>query len=138
MTITSTFSLVEHMKTLLLGIMLLTAWTSDSALAAPAWDGSYTSFAGNYLIYSNDLDEKAPPTAKDRRVSFSVDGALSKKLFESIGPDVKEACGASADLRIRVRGDLTCTFERNEKKSPYNCHFGLDLRSGKSISGSTC
>jgi hypothetical protein len=110
-----------------------------AALAAPkAWDGSYMRFAGNYLIYSNDLDEKAAPTAKDRRVSFAVEGPLAKQLFESIGPDQKAACGATPDLRIRNRGDLSCSFDRSDAKNPYLCHFGLDLRSGKSIAGSTC
>lgn len=119
--------------------MAIASWTAGLAHAAPvAWDGSYSSFSGNYLIYSNDLDEKAPPTTKDRRVSFAVAGALAKKMFESIGPDQKDACGASTDLRIRNRGDLSCTFDLADKKSPYTCHFGLNLKSGKSIAGSTC
>ncbi|GAB2879127.1 hypothetical protein GCM10027277_55470 [Pseudoduganella ginsengisoli] len=110
------------------------------ALAASpkAWDGTYVSFTGRFLIYSKNLDEKAAPTAKDRRISFFVEGALAKQLFDSIGPDEKDACGASADLRVRERGDVSCTLDRLDKKSPYTCHFGLDLRYGKSIAGSTC
>jgi hypothetical protein len=106
--------------------------------ASTMWDGSYRPFAGAYLIYSNDLDEKAAPTAKDRRVSFAVEGAVARQLFDSIGPDQKDACGSSPDLRVRYRGDLSCTFYKLDKRSPYTCHFGMDLRSGKSIAGSTC
>jgi hypothetical protein len=111
---------------------------SLAAAASKVWDGTYSSFTGNYLIYSNDLDEKSPPTQVDRRVSFMVEGPFAKSLFDSIGPEQKDACGASENLRIRRRGDLDCSFDKQDKKNPYTCHFGLDLRSGKSISGSTC
>lgn len=120
-------------------IILVCTCAVGAAVAAPrVWDGTYSSFAGKYLVYSNDLDEKAPPTEADRRVSFMVEGAVAKSLFDSIGPDLKEACGASKEMRIRNRGDLNCSFDRLDKKNPYTCHFGLDLRSGKSTAGSTC
>ncbi|WP_229256177.1 hypothetical protein [Duganella fentianensis] len=110
------------------------------AFAAPqnTWDGTYSAFSGYFLLYSNDLAEKAPPTKADRRASFAVQGAIAKTLFESIGPDQKDACGASTDLRIRSRGDLSCTHYKPDKKNPYTCHFGLDLKTGKSIAGSIC
>lgn len=117
-------------------VLVLAKGTAHSAPAN--WDGTYTPFTGDYLIYSNDLDEKAPPTTADRRVSFVVEGALARKMFDSIGPDQKDACGASSDLRIRRRGDLSCTFDRVDKKNPFTCHFGLNLKSGKSIAGSAC
>lgn len=138
MTTIFTFS-SDYMKTQLKIAIAAGACLWGTGLAAQkVWDGFYTPFAAKYLIYSNDLDEKAPPTVTDRRVSFLVEGALAKQLFESIGPDQKEACGASQDLRVRERGDLSCTFYRLDKKSPYTCYFGLDLRSGKSIEGATC
>lgn len=139
MTTTFTFSLASKMKKHLMTLLAAAAWATGPVLAGSTiWDGSYTSFAGSYLIYSNDLDEKAPPTVKDRRVSFSIEGPLAKKMFDSIGPDQKDACGASPDLHIRNRGDLACTLDQTDKRSPYTCHFGLDLKSGKSIAGSTC
>ncbi len=119
--------------------ILVSVCALGAAIAAPkAWDGTYSSFAGKYLIYSNDLDEKAAPTDADRRVSFMVEGAIAKSVFDSIGPDQKDACGASANLRIRHRGDIDCSFDKLDKKAPYTCHFGLDLRTGRSIAGSTC
>lgn len=127
------------MKTLFKKIVLAGACVLGAAIAAPkAWDGTYSSFVGKYLIYSNDLDEKAPPTDADRRVSFMVEGSLAKSLFDSIGPGQKDACGASESLLIRHRGDLDCSFDKLDKKNPYTCHFGMDIRSGKSITGSTC
>ncbi|HZX25649.1 MAG TPA: hypothetical protein VFF16_01165 [Telluria sp.] len=127
------------MKTHFRNTLLAGACVIGSALAAPkAWDGTYTRFVCHYLIYSNDLDEKSPPTATDRRASFEVEGTLAKSLFDSIGPDQKDTCGASPDLRIRQRGDLDCTFDKLDKANPYTCHFGLDMRTGKSIGGSTC
>ncbi|MYM39926.1 hypothetical protein GTP27_11370 [Pseudoduganella sp. CY13W] len=116
------------------------AFIFEVAFAAPSktWDGTYSAFSGYFLIYSNDLAEKAPPTATDRRASFAVQGSIAKTLFESIGPDQKDACGASVDLRIRERSDVSCTLYRPDKKNPYTCHFGLDLKTGKSIAGSIC
>lgn len=136
---TFTFSFVKNMSTHFPKAVIAASCALGVAFAAPKpWDGSYTSFSGTYLLYSHDLDEKAPPTAKDRRVSFKVEGALARKLFESIGPDQKEDCGASSELSIRNRGDLTCTFDKSDRNNPYTCHFGLNLLSGKSIAGSTC
>jgi len=127
------------MKTSLKIAMVTSACAFGAVFVAPkAWDGTYTAFTGQYLIYSNDLDEKAAPIAKDSRVSFEVEGPLAKNLFDSIGPDQKDACGASGELRIRNRGDLSCSFDKSDKRSPYTCYFGLNLKSGKSIKGSTC
>lgn len=102
------------------------------------WDGSYTTFKGNYLIYSGDLGEQQPPTRSDRRTAFIVEGALAKELFDSIGPDLKDACGAISGLRVRQKGHVDCTFDKDHPAAPYTCHFGLDLKSGKSIPGAIC
>jgi hypothetical protein len=102
------------------------------------WDGTYTPYKVNYLLYSNDLDEKQPPTSNDRRISFMVEGQLAQELFESIGPDLKRACGSTLGVRVRNRGDVECTYDKDDRTAPYTCHFGLDLQNGKSIVGSTC
>jgi hypothetical protein len=102
------------------------------------WDGSYKSFKGDYLVYSGDLGEQQPPTKTDRKAAFVVRGAVAKELFESIAPDLKDACGTMSGLRVRERGDLDCTYDKDHPASPYTCHFGLDLRTGKSTPGSIC
>lgn len=102
------------------------------------WDGSYKSFKGQYLIYSGDLGEQEPPRQRDRKGAFMIEGPLAKEMFDAIGPDLKDACGASSSLRIRQKGDLDCTFDKDHPSAPHTCHFGINLRTGKSIGGSIC
>lgn len=106
--------------------------------AAKPWDGAYSDFKGAYLIYSGDLGEEAAPTSNDRKVALSIQGEMAKALFESIGPDLKDACGASAEMRVREKGDLDCVYDKANQASPYVCHFGINLRTGKSMRGSIC
>jgi hypothetical protein len=103
-----------------------------------AWDGTYTPSTIHYLIYSNDLDEAQAPTRTDQRLSVAVTGELAKQIFDSIGPDLKLACGTTLGMRQRQRGDVDCSYDKDQPASPYTCHFGIDLRKGKSIAGATC
>lgn len=121
-------------------ILIATAIGSASIAYAAAkknWDGSYTSATIHYLIYSNDLDEAQAPTPADQRLSVAVTGDLAKQIFDTIGPDLKVACGTTLGMRQRQRGDVDCSFDK-EQSSPYTCHFGFNLRKGKSIAGATC
>jgi hypothetical protein len=59
-------------------------------------------------------------------------------MFDAIGPDLKEACGTTLGMRQRQRGDVDCSYDKEQRGSPYTCHFGIDLRKGKSLAGSTC
>jgi len=108
------------------------------ASAKKTWDGSYTQSTLHYLIYSNDLDEAQPPTRSDQRLSVALTGELARQMFESIGPDLKLACGTTLGMRQRQRGDVDCSYDKDQPASPYTCHFGIDLRNGKSIAGATC
>jgi hypothetical protein len=108
------------------------------AYAAKPWDGTYTVFKGEYLIYSGDLGEEAAPTHVDRKAAFMLQGEVARNLFESIGPDLKDACGTSSGMRMRQKGDLDCTYDKSSRSSPYVCHFGINLRTGKSTYGSIC
>jgi hypothetical protein len=108
------------------------------AYAAKSWDGSYAAFRGEYLIYSGSLGEEAAPTPADRKAAFMVQGDVARHLFESIGPDQTNACGSSSSVHIRQRGDLDCVYDMANKRTPYTCHFGIDLRTGKSMYGSIC
>ena len=106
--------------------------------AKKEWDGSYTSATIHYLFYSNDLDEARAPTATDQRLSVAVTGDLAKQIFDTIGPDLKVACGTTLGMRQRQRGDVDCSYDKEQQTSPYTCHFGFNLRKGKSIAGATC
>lgn len=90
---------------------------------------------GEYQVYGGTLSEVQPPTPKDRKVSFMFTGPLARDLFNQIGPDLKQACGAAPDHRTRNRGDLSCIWD---KDGGYVCYFGLDVPTGKSTYGSIC
>jgi len=123
---------------ILSGLILGATTLFSLAYAAKPWDGTYTAFKGEYLIYSGDLGEEAAPIPTDRKAAFMLQGEVARNLFESIGPDLKDACGTSSGVRMRQKGDLDCTYEKDSKSSPYICHIGIDLRTGKSMYGSIC
>ena len=86
------------------------------------WDGSPKPLKGDYQVYGGTLSEGVPPTKKDRKVAFMFSGPLGKDLFDQIGPDLKDACGAGSDHRTRRRGDLSCIWTKDDG---YACYFGL-------------
>lgn len=90
---------------------------------------------GDYYVYGGSIGDKTPPTPKDRKLSLMLTGPLAKELFDHIGPDLKDACGAGPDNRERNRGDLICLWTKDEG---YSCYIGLDVRTGKSMVGVTC
>ena len=100
-------------------------------------EGRYgaTALKGDYYVYGGTLSEMLPPTRKDRKVSFMFTGALAKDLFSQIGPDAKISCSGASDYRERNRGDLSCTYT---KDNGYSCYFGLNVLSGKSTHGVIC
>jgi hypothetical protein len=102
------------------------------------WDGNYTSATIHYLFYSNDLDEAKAPTPADQRLSIAVTGDLAREIFDSIGPDLKVGCGTTLGMRQRQRGDVDCSYDKEQPASPYTCHFGFNLHKGKSIAGASC
>jgi hypothetical protein len=99
------------------------------------WDGRPKPLKGDYQTYGGELGDMVPPTKKDRKVAFMFKGPLAKELFDQIGPDKKDACGAAVDHRERDRGDLSCVWD---KRDGYSCYFGLDVPTGKSTYGSIC
>lgn len=123
-------------------ICILIAAAAAASLAyagtKKVWDGRFAPSTIHYLIYSQDLDEAQAPTAADQRISVAITGDLAKQMFDAIGPDLKEACGTTLGMRQRQRGDVDCSYDKEQRGSPYTCHFGIDLRKGKSIAGSTC
>jgi hypothetical protein len=90
---------------------------------------------GDYYVYGGSLGDSVLPTAKDMKVSMMFTGPLAKELFNQIGPDKKDACGAGPDQRTRLRGDLSCIWQKGDG---YSCYFGLDAQTGKSTYGTIC
>jgi hypothetical protein len=112
---------------------------SQSRAAIPQeWDGDYRPAKVSYLAYSGTLSEKEPPKTGQQKVSLMIEGQLAQDLFSSIGPDQKTACGEGSGLRIRQRGDVSCTFDKDSKSYPYTCYIGVDVKTGKSTAGSIC
>lgn len=115
---------------LLLGILIANA---DAAHAQGRFMA--TTLTGDYYQFGGTLGEKTLPTAKDRKLSLMLTGPLAKDLFDHIGPDLKDACGAGPEHRERNRGDLVCIWEKSDG---YACYIGLDVRTGKSMAGVIC
>lgn len=90
---------------------------------------------GDYYVYGGSIGDKTPPTERDRKLSLMLTGPVAKDLFDHIGPDTKDACSPGPDYRERNRGDLTCTWTKDEG---YSCYVGLDVQTGKSMRGTTC
>lgn len=120
-------------------IVFATAFLLSPSHATPPkeWDGEFAPTKTSYLMYSGSLSEKEPPKPGKQKLSLLIEGQLAQEMFDAIGPDQKQACGASTGVRIRSRGDVTCSFDR-EIKSPYTCYIGIDFKTGKSIQGSYC
>ncbi|NHZ39020.1 hypothetical protein [Massilia aquatica] len=99
------------------------------------WEGTFKPFKGEYEIYGGSLQEQKAPGRNDSKVAFSVEGSAAKGMFDAMQPDEKRKCTDAAGYRERRKGNVTCTYQPH---SGYNCNFGFDLRTGKSISGASC
>ncbi|UGQ48874.1 hypothetical protein [Massilia endophytica] len=126
---------MRHILSFSIGVTCLSslAWASEDK----RWSEEYKAFTGSYQVYSGSLSEMAPPKPPERKSAFMLKGQAAKELFQSIGPDVKEAeaCSSAPHYRERRKGDIDCVHTR---ENGYTCHFGFDLRTGKSIPGSIC
>jgi hypothetical protein len=108
---------------------------TQAAEKPETWTRGGKPLRGDYWVYGGELGDTVPPTKKDRKVAFTFTGPLAKDLFDQIGPDKKDTCGAAPDHRIRDRGDVSCVWDKREG---YSCYFGLDVPKGKSINGAIC
>lgn len=115
-------------------IVVLACTLVGIGLASAEVADRYKPLKGEYSIYAGELGDQGAPTAKDRKISFIVTGAVARDMFESMGPDDKNAC-ITAGERSRSKQNVWCAFSRKEG---YTCYFGFDLRSGKSIPGGIC
>lgn len=99
------------------------------------WEGTYKPIKGKYEIYGGSLHEQKAPGRNDSKVAFRVEGTAAKDMFDAMQPDEKRKCTDVAGYRERRKDNLFCTYETD---SGYNCYFGFDLRTGKSIGGASC
>jgi hypothetical protein len=135
-TLSSNKGLTMKRTTLLVSLALVLS--SSYADAPKEWDAEFATTKMRYLIYSGTLGETEPPQAGNKKLSMMFEGRLARELFDSIGPDQKDACGASTGVRMRERGDISCSYDRDQKSAPFTCYVGLNLKTGKSMAGSIC
>ena len=105
--------------------------------AAKNWQFKYRPDIARYAIYGGELGDEVAPTASSKKISILIDGTAARDLFEQIGPDLLDACGADTENSVREKdnGAISCSYSRMDG---YRCYFGFDLRNGKSIGGVTC
>jgi len=114
---------------------LLAALSIVMAQAAQNWIFSFQPLKGRYAIYGGGLGDPLPPTKKDKRIAFWIDGKAARQMFEAMGPDLRNTCGADGGYRLRQRAEVSCTYYPDDG---HRCAFGFDLLTGRSIGGSIC
>lgn len=124
---------MRHIKRLILPCSLI----ATLAIADELWTPVYKKLNGTYLIYGGELGDTFKPTPDNKKIAIAIEGPGAKSLFDAIGPDIKNICGTEDGTRIREKdnGSLACS---RSKRGEYQCHFGFDLRTGKSIGGIIC
>jgi hypothetical protein len=88
-----------------------------------------------YKIHSGGTAYSELPTKTDSAITVAFKGEAAKQLFDQIGPDLKDSCGASdkGDRERRKKGAL-CLYETrldSPTDSHYRCWIGIDLRTGE-------
>ena len=126
-------------STILIAALAASAGLCHAAAPAAPFELAYQPIAGTYALYGGGLGDPVAPGKTDRKIAIAIEGEAARALFNAIGPDRKDACGADADKGVRARhrdGEkLTCMYYPD---THYQCFFGFDLRTGKSIGGSLC
>lgn len=123
------------MKPQMVAVAAILVLAAVLAKASADWAFTYKKFAGEYVVYAGQLGETMPPTRTDRKLSMMVTGDLAQEMFESMGPDVKDTCGAEDGGRIRRKQKVSCSYFPSDG---YSCHIGINLQTGASIPGSIC
>ncbi|MGZ8901636.1 MAG: hypothetical protein ACXW3Z_16210 [Limisphaerales bacterium] len=112
-----------------------------SVLAAGAlayeWTYQHKPLKGVYATYGGGLGDPWQPTQTDHKIMFSIEGPAAKAMFDGMGPDAKEICSPVDGDRIRKR-DGEKLYCMRSKRGEYQCNFGFDLRTGKSVGGIIC
>lgn len=122
-------------RVVVVGLVVLHSSVLAEEEKGGAWNARPRSLNGNYQVYGGTLSEMIPPNRRDRKVSFMFKGPLAKELFDQLGPDLKASCSDAPGYRERTRGDLSCTFT---KEDGFTCYLGLDAVTGRSTNGAIC
>lgn len=105
------------------------------AQASPSWDLVYKPIQGEFGVIGGAIGDPYAPTARDKKIVFSVRGNAAKEMFDAIGPDIEGTCGTEDGGRVRQKQALSCRYRKGEG---HVCDFGLDLVTAKTVPGSTC
>ncbi|WP_151639400.1 hypothetical protein [Noviherbaspirillum aerium] len=108
---------------------------ASAQLSSDRWNFTYHPFKGQYEVYGGVLGDMQAPVEGNKKIAFKIDAAAARHMFEAMGPDTKDACSGEAGERTRIKDRLICTRSR---RGAYNCYFGFDLATGKSIGGQIC
>lgn len=119
----------------ILSVLALLACGMALSQNKPAWKFTYRPFTGDYSIYGGGIGDPYAPTPGNKHVAFWIKGRAAKDMFDALGPDLTGVCGAEDGGRIRQRAEVICSYHPQDG---YQCDFGFDLTTGKSIGGSTC
>lgn len=122
-----------------LAVVALMPFAISSVPGDPS--GLWRPFAGVYKVHSGGVADRAPPTSQDRRLTVNFDGKTAHEVFDSLGPDLATTCSGDRGDRARAKKGITCMYTAQDAKTskgPYRCWIGLDLKTGESISTSSC
>lgn len=114
-------------------VMLLTAVIAHAAGEGRQEEGK---FAGEYAIHGGHPGDITPPTAKDAKVSMTIEGRLAARMYRELGPKSQQKECVPDNIEIRDLGDISCEREKGGRET--TCYIGFDLRSGKSIHVRDC
>lgn len=93
-------------------------------------------FSGEYGIHGGSPGDITPPTAKDARVTMTINGRLAARMYRELGPKAQQKECVSDDVEMRDLGDISC--EREKAGGKATCYIGFNLRSGKSVYPRAC
>lgn len=118
--------------------LILGAGALFSLACAAEWTGAHKPLQATYSIYSGQPGEREAPTATDRKLVIIVDRLAAREIFDSIGPDTRQACSAEQGYRERRKNGVICNYSPQEPGKGYRCWIGIDLRTGESMPAVVC
>lgn len=118
---------------MLLGVPVVLLTVVVAYAAGGQEDGKFT---GGYGIHGGYPGDITPPTAKDAKVTMTINGRLAARMYRELGPKAQLKECVPDNMEIRDLGDISCERERVGGKA--TCYIGFDLRTGKSIYPRVC